>query len=74
MIWCTEIGPNQSALYYIVFAVAPILNIVLNVAQISTVSALRYITNKVRRFESDTPNTSRSLCFPFHSVTGLLSL
>merc|ERR1719295_1475378 len=60
VIWCTEIGPNQSALYYIVFAVAPILNIVLNVAQIPTVSALRHITNKVRRCESDTPNTSRS--------------
>ena len=58
-IWCTEIGPNQSALYYITFAAAPVINIVLNFAHISTVSALRHITNKVRRFESDTLTPSR---------------
>jgi len=48
VIWCLEVGRGRSHLYYVLFAVAPILNILMNIAQTSTVSALYHITNKVR--------------------------
>ena len=52
IMWCTDIGPTQSALYYIVFAVAPLLNILMNVTQLTTVSALRHIIGKIKCSES----------------------
>ena len=52
IMWCSDIGPNQSALYYIVFAVAPLINMLMNVTQLTTISALRHIIDKIKGSES----------------------